>query len=541
MRSHRKFAAALFAAALLILCFSSNKAFAADNSATIIHGNVRFQMLSPSLVRMEYSPTAKFVDDASVAVVGRSSFAGVAPKTAEKDGWLTVATDKMTVSYKLGSGPFSKDNLRIAWSDNLGEHAWRPGDADTKNLGGVPATMDGRSMVPLTDPGPLSRNGYYWLDDSRTALFDKAADWVKPRPEKGSLDWYFFVYGNDFAGQLKEMAQLTGPVPMLPRYVFGLWFGSRANYSDQQWKMIIERFREERLPVDMIVLDSLSSAKVIWSGYDRDLEQMPDLKGFLAWMKQRGIKATINEHYDPLTRVNDSNFETIRQAMGMPENTQAIPHDISNKKYAALFMDLLHKPDLDKGMAFWWQDGSAGTNMEGLDSYLWTRHVEYVGSERITGKRTTAFCRLGTAVGSHRYGIYFTGDLTGIWESLPVMIPATIRGGNQLMPYMNNLCCGVHVANLPPELYQRWVQFSAFSPVFWFHGIWGLRLPWEYGDAGMETYRKFVGLRYALLPYTYTCSRIAHDAGLPLVRGMYLDYPDQEQAFAEQPAISFRP
>ncbi len=535
----RKLATALFVAALLTSWFAYDRSFAADDSASVVKDNVRFQVLSPGLVRMEYSPTAKFVDDASAAVVGRASFSGVAPKTSEKDGWLTLSTGKMTVSYKLGSGPFSKDNPRIAWSDKSGEHAWKPGDLDAKNLGGVPGNMDNRSMVAVTEPGPLTRNGYYWLDDSRTALFDKTNDWVKPRPEKESLDWYFFVYGNDFAGQLKEMAQLLGPIPMLPRYVFGSWFGSRANYTDEQWRMIVDRFREERLPVDMLVLDSLSGSKVVWGGYDHDLEQMPDLKGFLAWMKQRGIKVTINEHYEPLTRVSDSHFETIRKAMGMPENTEAIPHDISNKKYAALFMDILHKPDLDKGMAFWWQDGSAGTNMEGLEPYLWTRHVEYTGSERITGKRTTAFCRLGTAVGSHRYGIYFTGDLTGIWESLPVMTAATIRGGNQLMPYMNNLCCGVHVANLPPELYQRWVQLSSFHPVFWFHGIWGLRLPWEYGEAGMETYRKFVGLRYALLPYTYTCSRIAHDTGLPLVRGMYLDYPDQEQAFASDQQYLF--
>jgi alpha-glucosidase (family GH31 glycosyl hydrolase) len=535
----RKLAAVLLVATLLTSYFLPDRTFAADASASVVRGNVRFQALSPSLVRMEYSPKSTFVDEASVAVVGRSDFSGVAPRISEKDGWLTLSTEKMAVSYKLGSGPFSKDNLRIAWSNKSGEHAWKPGDQDAKNLGGVPGTMDGRSMVAVTDPGPLSRNGYYWLDDSRTALFNKATDWVNPRSEKDSLDWYFFVYGNNFAGALTEMARLIGPIPMLPRYVFGLWFGSRAAYSDQQWQMIIDRFREERLPVDMIVLDSLSLCKVVWSGYDRDPEQMRDLRGFLAWMRQRGIKATINEHYEPLTRVSDSHFETIRQAMGMPENTEAIPHDISNKKYAALFMDLLHKPDLDKGMAFWWQDGFAGTQMEGLEPYMWTRHIEYLGSERITGKRTTAFCRFGTAVGSHRYGIYFTGDLTGIWESLPVMIPATIRGGNQLMPYMNNLCCGVHVANLPPELYQRWVQLSAFHPVFWFHGIWGLRLPWEYGDAGMETYRKFVGLRYALLPYTYTCSRIAHDTGLPLVRGMYLDYPNQEQAFASNQQYLF--
>ena len=57
-------------------------------------------------------------------------------------------------------------------------------------------------------------------------------------------------------------------------------------------------------------------------------------------------------------------------------------------------------------------------------------------------------------------------------------------------------------------------------------------MPWEYGEAGEETYRTFVGLRYMLLPYIYSYSRVAHDTGLPLLRGMYLDYPDQEQAYA---------
>jgi hypothetical protein len=85
--------------------------------------------------------------------------------------------------------------------------------------------------------------------------------------------------------------------------------------------------------------------------------------------------------------------------------------------------------------------------------------------------------------------------------------------------------------DLPVELYRRWVQFGAFSPIIWFHGVWGLRLPWEYGPEGVETYRKFMDLRYALIPYTYTYARIAYETGLPLVRGMYLEYPDQEPAF----------
>jgi alpha-glucosidase (family GH31 glycosyl hydrolase) len=512
---------------------------AADTLPSVVNGNVRFQALASNLLRMEYSPKTNFVDDASVAVIGRTNWPGVALQSAEKEGWLSLSTGMLTVSYKPGSGPFSGENLRLAWHDDSGDHAWKPGDQDDKNLGGVPAEMGGRSTVAVTDPGPLSRNGYYHLDDSRTALFDPATDWVRPRPGQGSQDWYFLVYGHDYAGALSTLSKLIGPVPMLPRYVFGAWIGSRAGYAADQWKMIVEQYREEGLPMDMLVLDSCSMRKIIWNGYDWDYEQMPDPKEFLQWTKNHNVKVTMNEHYGSLDKVNDSNFDAIRQAMGLPEGTRSIDHNIADKKYADLFMNLLHKPALDLGLAFWWQDGAAHVPMEGLDPCLWTRHVEYQGSEKITGKRTTCFCRLGSGVGSHRYGVFFTGDLHGQWESLPVMVPATVRGGNQLMPYMNNLCGGVFITQLPLEFYQRSIQFGAFSPVFWFHGFWGVRMPWEYGPAGEETYRTFLGLRYALMPYIYSYSHVAHDTGLPLLRGMYLDYPDQDPAYASEQQFMF--
>ena len=504
-----------------------------------IRGPARFQVLDAALIRMEYAPGGGFVDAPSVAVINRDHWPQTAARSHEENGWLVVNTDVLELRYKLDSGPFTNDNLRIQWTDSSGSHEWKPGDADGQNLGGVPATLDDRSTKAVTEPGPLSRKGCYLLDDSKTALFDQAADWVKPRPAKDGLDWYFLAYGADYKSALRQLSSLVGPVPMLPRYVFGSWFGSRAGYSGQEWEMIVKQFRDEQLPLDMVVIDSDSKTKMVWTGYDWDLEQMPDPAGFFSWMKGQGVKVTINEHYQPLTRKSDSHFETIREAMGLPTETKEIPHDLANKKYAGLFMDLLHKPDLERGMAFWWQDGAAPANMPGLDPYLWTRHIEYEGSERITGRRTTAFCRLGDGWGSHRYGIYFTGDLTGVWESLPVLIPATIQGGNQLTPYMNNLCCGVFVVDLPPELYQRWVQFGAFSPILWFHGLWGLRLPWEYGTGGMENYRKFVGLRYRLIPYIYTCSRVAHETGLPLVRGMYLEYPQQEAAYTHRQQYMF--
>jgi alpha-glucosidase (family GH31 glycosyl hydrolase) len=506
---------------------------------TFISGQARFQVLAPELVRLEYSPSATFVDAPSVAVINRSDWPKTAAQSREEDGWFTLTTERLSLRYKLGSGAFATNNLRIEWRDSSRTHQWKPGDADDQNLGGVPASLDNRSTKAVTEPGPLSRKGYYVLDDSKTALFDQASDWVKPRSAKDSQDWFFLAYGTDYKSALAQLSKLVGPPPMLPRYVFGTWFGSRAGYSGQEWEMIVKQFRDEQLPLDMVVIDSDSKTKMVWTGYDWDLEQVPDPAAFFTWMKQHGIKVTVNEHYAALTRDSDSHFDIIRQAMGLPADTKEIPHDLANKKYARLFMELLHKPDLQRGMAFWWQDGAAGANMEGLDAYLWTRHVEYEGSEHITGRRTTAFCRLGNCWGSHRYGIYFTGDLHGVWESLPVLIPATVRGGNQLTPYMNNLCCGVFVVDLPPELYERWVQYGAFSPLLWFHGLWGLRLPWEYGLEGVENYRKFAGLRYRLIPYIYTCSQVAHETGLPLVRGTYLEYPEQEPAYTFQQQYLF--
>src|SRR5208337_2112591 len=98
-------------------------------------------------------------------------------------------------------------NLQVIWKEQDGEHTWKPGDKDDKNLGGVPGDIAARA-VPGNETGPLSRNGYYLLDDSGTAIWDQPTQWVKPRPEKAGQDWYFFACGRDFKGMLGELAKL---------------------------------------------------------------------------------------------------------------------------------------------------------------------------------------------------------------------------------------------------------------------------------------------------------------------------------------------
>ena len=246
------------------------------HASSVVEGQVRFQMLTPTLVRMEFSRAAHFCDAPSVTVLKRD-WPSVNVQTRREARWLEVDTGSMILRYRLGSGTFTADNLVVRWKDVQGEHTWKPGDKDDKNLGGVPAPDIAWRTEPGYEPGPLSRNGYFLLDDSHTAVWDSTSKWVKPRgDEKSDQDWYFFAYGPDYKRMLAQLAELLGPIPMIPRYILGTWVGSRAGHSADEWKMIGNEFREKHVPADMFVLDSNTVSRVIWSGYDEDPEQMPD-------------------------------------------------------------------------------------------------------------------------------------------------------------------------------------------------------------------------------------------------------------------------
>ncbi len=174
-------------------------------------GQVRFQVLAPSAVRMEFSRAARFCDAPSVSVVKRD-WPSVNVQTRREAGWLEINTGSMILRYRLGSGAFTADNLVVTWKDAHGAHTWKPGDKDDNNLGGVPAPDIAWRTEPGNEPGPLSRNGYFLLDDSHTAVWDTTTSWVKPRADdKGDQDWYFFAYAQDYKRMLAQLAELLGP------------------------------------------------------------------------------------------------------------------------------------------------------------------------------------------------------------------------------------------------------------------------------------------------------------------------------------------
>ncbi len=139
--------------------------------------------------------------------------------------------------------------------------------------------------------------------------------------------------------------------------------------------------------------------------------------------------------------------------------------------------------------------------------------------------------------GSERYPGFFTGDAYSEWRVLAYEVAYTARGGNVLVPYISNDIGGFHGAKIPFDLYARWIEFGTFSPILRMHSAHenplegNTRMPWVYGPKGVALMRKYFTLRTQLIPYIYSYSWQAHERSLPILRPLYLEWPNLDQAY----------
>ena len=331
---------------------------AQPNATTVAAGNARFEFLTATLVRLEYSPSGAFVDLPS-AVVQRRDWPAVSVESREQDGWLSAASGALTVRYRLDSGAFTAANLEVRWKDRSGtEHAWHPGDVDAGNLGGLTYSLDNISapnlprdgmdlespvddsipgidlVLPRAQPGLLSRSGYALIDDSDTPV--RNADWIEPRGGTGQ-DWYLFVYDRDYRRALAEYAELCGPIPMIPRYVLGPmitdfnfeYFPGSAEsrrpdfrrYNQPYLMGEVARMRANHIPFDTLVLD-FAWHNFGWDGgYDWS-PLFPQPLELMGALHRRGVKLSLNDHPgyihtdESILSFSDSHASEVLAALG---------------------------------------------------------------------------------------------------------------------------------------------------------------------------------------------------------------------------------
>ena len=499
----------------------------------VTFGNARFTVYAPGCVRLEYAREGKFSPYPSV-LVGKKNARASKADVSVKAKSLTLKTERFTLHYTDDGENFSPANLRIEHRNHVGgkEH-WVPGKVDRGNLGTVSRALDfwkwcgGPERFPVE--GILSTDGGHLLQDEPRIYWNTKHEWIENRSRDVWFDGYFFAYGNDYKGALKDFVSVFGPIPMVPRWTFGFWYSRWYAYKDKEFVELAQRYRKEKIPIDVMIIDT--DWRDGWGGYDWSRKYFPNPERALRALKNMGLRTSLNDHpgydgYEPLPD-NDSHIPEIAKKLGPFPHNGEWACDWSNKKALAHWKDKVFGPFFDQGMDFWWVDGWIKSPAGSLDSQLWANHHYYELCEEKTGKRGMILSRWG-GIGSHRYPVQFSGDTHSDWHTLKHQVEFTARSANLGAVYWSHDIGGFHEKVVDEELFIRWFQFGAMSPVFRTHSAFGIREPWKFSAHCKKLFRKQTHIRYALAPYFYGLSREAHETGMPIIRPLYLEYNDND-------------
>ena len=548
----------------------------ADPKAVVTVGNARFTVLTPELIRMEWAADGKFEDHASFVFLNRrlpvpkfTQMINVNGPEPNPPAMLTIGTEALTLNYSLSkAGLFTADNLSITLKVGGKQVVWHPGMTDPENLQGTTRTLDGALGGKTQEPigqGLVSRSGWALVDDSTRPLFDSADfsfkqgenspwPWVMERPAGERQDWYFFGYGHDYRKALGDYVRVAGRIPLPPRFAFGAWWSRYWAYSDQELDELVKGFHENDVPLDVFVIDmdwhmseeqlkaagevDQSGERIGWSGYTWNKLLFPDPDQFLAKLHAEGLKTTLNLHPASGVQPWERAYPAMAKAMGIdPATKKYVPFDITDKKFATNYMNLLHHPLEKQGIDFWWLDWQQRqpTKMAGVTPTWWLNYVHFTDQQR-EGKRPLLFHRWG-GLGNHRYQIGFSGDTVSVWESLAFQPWFTATAANVGYAYWSHDIGGHMPGVVDPELFTRWVQFGAFSPILRTHTTKNPeaeRRIWVYPEPYSSVLRSTFQLRYALQPYLYTEARRTYDTGVAFFRPLYYDWPEEDAAYSSK-------
>lgn len=567
---------------------------AADASAVVTFGSARFTVLTPRLIRMEWSENGRFEDRATLGVVNRKLDVPEF-ETGITGDELTLRTSGLVLKYR-NTGRFTEDNLSVTFTMAAGqdggymkEVVWHPGADEDGNLLGTSRTLDGcdgfRTVEPY-DPGIISRDGWAILDESERHVFREDdsdwGHWVEPRDGTERQDYYIFAYGHDYKAALSDFTKISGRIPMPPKYAFGYWWSRYWQYSDYEFEELAAQIRELGIPIDVMVVDMdwhetwslrLRNApkdefgqSIGWTGYTWQEQLFPNPSNFLKSIHRLGMKTALNIHpasgiqtyeesYDRFVRDYTSrtdNYdgpENFRTQDGRPV---PVPFRISDRDWTDAYFNSVIHPLESLGVDFWWidwQQWKYSRYMDGLNITFWLNHTFFSDKLRKSvnlGKyagRPMIYHRWG-GLGSHRYQIGFSGDTFDTWQVLSYLPYFTSTASNVCYGYWGH-DIGGHTQKRPhptdPELYTRWLQYGVFTPIFKTHATKSSFLErriWAFPEY-FDVMKKAIRLRYSLSPYIYTAARQAYDTGVSICRPMYYDYPESEESYARKEQYMF--
>ena len=465
---------------------------------------------------------------------------------------LTFDAERPDVSFLLPRGPLL----------GLGE-----GGPQFDRKGSIDRMRNGQGGYQLRTHGGrvpiqflVGTDGWGLYVHQPLGSFDLTGPQGRLTPVAGALPFdIFLIATRDPKAILREYARLTGFAELPALWTFGYMQSHRTLAGPDEVAWVARTLREKQLPCDALIYLGTEFTPSGWNTRNGEFtwkkENFPDPKKTIEAMHAQGFKVVLHVVIEG-RRMSGTVRDACTPDKAVPSGRP--PDDRWPGDRAVPCYWPYHKPLYDLGVDGFWPDQG-----DGLDapSRLARIRMYWEGPQLWRpNERPFALHRNGYA-GMQRYGAFlWSGDVYSTWETLKTHVPVAVNTGLSGIPFWGTDIGGfVPTAEYTGELHVRWLQFGAFCPSFRAHGRnWHLRLPWgwntgELGPMELRGYtggaanpdpselrnprvepivRKYLELRYRLLPYTYSAARECCETGLPMMRALWIHFPDDPLAVA---------
>jgi alpha-glucosidase/alpha-D-xyloside xylohydrolase len=381
---------------------------------------------------------------------------------------------------------------------------------------------------------PHDQNSQVLMDESGIPPMDPLFNSV--------LDIFIFD-AKDPQVLMQNLSSVFGHAVIPPRWALGYMQSHRTLENEAQMIAIVDSFRSKQIPLDAVIYLGTGFCPRGWNTRQPSFEFNPEVfhrrpEEVIADLHQRNVKVVV--HIFPGKR----DYLPSLQGSIPPS-----PGEILDRSHIQQYWNM-HEPLMDVGIDGFWPDAGDWLN---LFERLKRHEMYYLGSlSAAPNVRPWSLHRNGYPGIARWGGWIWSGDIESSWKTLEAQIAVGINHSLSLSPYWGSDIGGFFPSEeLTGELFARWFQFGTFCPSFRSHGrTWWMRLPWGWGLSEMGPIegkknpleselnnleiepicKKYTELRYRLMPYTYSLAWEAHRSGMPLMRALWLHYPDDETA-----------
>lgn len=414
---------------------------------------------------------------------------------------------------------------------------------------------DGGSCTELAYkniPFYMTNRGYGVLVDSASDVsFEVASEQVERVgfSVEGETLTYYVIAGPTPKDVLRRYTFLTGRPALPPAWSFGLWLSTSftTNYDEKTASSFIDGMLERGIPLDVFHFDCFWMRGFNWCDFAWDEEMFPDPAGMLRRYRERGLKICvwINPYIAQASPLFDEGMREgylIRREDGSVWQTDLwqagmgivdFTNPAARAWYRAHLRKLLEmgvdcfKTDFGeripvRGIRYF--DGSDPVKMHNYYSQLYNEAVFSLLVEERGEGEAVLFARSATA-GGQAFPVHWGGDNFATYISMAETLRAGLSLASCGFGFWSHDISGFE-STAPADVYKRWCQFGLLSSHSRLHGSQSYRVPWLFGEEAVEVLRAFARLKMRLMPYLYAQAVTAHKEGIPMLRPMFMEFPD---------------